>query len=77
MTIVDKINQIIINPIIILLFGLALLLFLWGVLRFITGMESDEARTTGRRHMIWGVIGMIIMFGVWAIIGVIRGTFGI
>jgi len=74
LTIVERINDVIINPILIFLFAAALLIFFWGIVEFIGGMESEEKRSTGKRHIFWGIIGMFIMFAVWAIIRVISGT---
>lgn len=73
-TIVERINDVIINPILIFLFAAALLIFFWGIVEFIAGMDSEEKRTTGKRHIFWGLIGMFIMFAVWAIIRLISGT---
>jgi hypothetical protein len=70
-------NIYIVDPLIYLLFGLALIYFLWGVLQFIMSADNDEARNTGKRHMIWGIIGMFIMISAWGIIGIITGTFHI
>jgi len=76
-TLMDKINKVIINPLITLLFAIAMVYFIWGVVEFIMGAGSEEKRATGRRHMIWGIVGMAIMAGVWGIIRVILGTLGV
>jgi uncharacterized membrane protein YidH (DUF202 family) len=67
----------IINPLIVLLFGLAIAFFLYGVLEFILNQENEEAKTNGRSHMIWGIIGLTIMMGVWVIMGMIIKTFNL
>ena len=72
--VIGRINSVIINPIIVFLFAAALLIFLWGIVEFIGGIESEEKRSTGKRHIFWGIIGMFIMFAVWAIIRIISGT---
>jgi len=74
---ISNINRLIINPLIILLFALALMYFLYGIFEFFSNAESDEKRTTGKKHMIWGIIGLTIMMGVWFILGVILDTFNI
>jgi hypothetical protein len=74
---IANINQWIINPIILLLFVLALLLFFWGLAQFILSVNSDEGRTTGKRHMLWGILGMFAMFAVFGILSVLANTFGI
>lgn len=75
--IIYKVNQVIINPLIILLLATASLVFLWGILQFLAGMESEEKRATGKKHMLWGIIGLFIMVAVFGIIKIILGTFGI
>ncbi len=76
-TFVKNVNKLIINPLIALLFGLAVAYFLYGVFEFISNQTSEEKKTTGKNHMIWGVVGMVIMMGVFTIIGMIKRTFGI
>lgn len=72
-----KINAVILNPIITLLFALALVMFLWGVFQYVVMQDSDAMHEQGRNHMFWGLIGMFIMFSVFAIIKLVTGTFGI
>ena len=75
--IIGKINAVILNPIITLLFALALVMFLWGVFQYLWMEESDKAREQGRNHMFWGVIGMFVMFSVFTIMRIIANTFGV
>ncbi|MEX2052535.1 MAG: hypothetical protein WD991_02490 [Candidatus Paceibacterota bacterium] len=72
-----SVNNNIINPLILFLFALAVVYFLWGALEFIMKQDNEEAKTTGKSHMLWGIIGITIMIGVWAILGVIQSTMGI
>ncbi|MEX0933987.1 MAG: hypothetical protein WD003_01870 [Candidatus Paceibacterota bacterium] len=75
--IVTNISTYVLNPIIALLFGLALVVFLWGVAEYFWQQDSDAARTQASRHMIWGILGMFIMFASFAIIQIIAGTIGV
>lgn len=72
-----NVNREIINPLILLLFALALVYFLYGMLEFISNASNDEKKTTGKVHMLWGVVGLTIMMGVWAILSMILNTVGI
>ena len=74
---ITKMNAEIINPLIIFLFALALVYFLYGVLEFFMNQENEEKRTASKKHMLWGIIGLTIMMGVWAILGMIISTFNI
>ncbi len=59
------------------MFSLALAYFLWGLVAFIRNAANAEARATGQRHMLWGIIGMVIMVGVFGIISLLVNLFGI
>lgn len=72
-----KVENAIINPIITLLALGAFVLFLYGVVEFIANAGNDEKRAQGQRHMIWGFIGLTIIFGAKAIIAISASTFGI
>jgi len=72
-----KLNSKIINPAIEFAFIIALVVFLFGLMEFIRGANNEEKRTKGKSHMFWGIVGFLIMFGVWGIINILVNTFGI
>ena len=58
-----------INPLIAILVGLALLAFFWGLLKFIFKIGGDEkAEESGKTIMKWGLIAMFVMLSVMGII---------
>lgn len=67
----------IINPAIELLFALAIVYFLYGVFEFIRNQDNEEKKTTGKSHMMWGLVGIAIMLGVWGILNLILNTLNI
>ena len=72
-----SVDRYIINPIIVLLFVLAFAYFLFGVFQFILNQGNEEKKTAGKSHMLWGIVGITIMFGVWTILNIILATFNI
>ena len=76
-TFVGKVNRLIINPLITLMFAAALVYFLYGVFEFYLNSGSAESRETGQKHIMYGLLGMFIMFGVYAILAVIQRTLGV
>ena len=74
---IRNVESMIIDPIIGLLFALAIVYFLYGVFEFILNQANEEKKTTGKSHMLWGVIGITIMMGVWTILGIVLNTLGI
>lgn len=74
---INKINQVIINPIIQLLFIVALIYFIWGIFVFVKGSSNEADRETGSRHMFWGIFGMFIMISAYGILNFIIGSVGV
>lgn len=70
--IVQKLIAQIINPLIRLLFVGGFLVFFYGIVVFLWKTDDSGAREDGRRHMMWGVIGMFIMVAVFGLMAVIR-----
>ncbi len=73
----NDINRVILNPLILLAFSVAFIVFLWGIVTFISNQTGDANREEGKRKIIWGLFGMFIMVSVYGLIGIILGTFGI
>lgn len=71
-----KVQDAILTPIITLLSLGAFLLFIWGIVEFIAGSDNEEKRTAGQQHMIWGLIGLVIIFGANAIVSLMKATVG-
>lgn len=60
-----------------LIFSLAFIIFLWGVFRFfIAGGEDKEKREEGKKFVMWGVIGFVLMFSLWGIVNLIINSLG-
>lgn len=67
----------IVNPAIYLLLAMAAAYFVWGVFTFVSNYEDPEAQESGKKHMIWGVIGIAIMLSAFGIMRMIAGTIGV
>ncbi|OGZ42009.1 MAG: hypothetical protein A3C80_02585 [Candidatus Ryanbacteria bacterium RIFCSPHIGHO2_02_FULL_45_43] len=66
--IIQKILDDIVAPFVTMLFILATLVFFWGLIQYLWNAENEEARKNGRKHMVWGIIGLLIMFVAGGII---------
>ena len=60
-----------------ILIGLAVIVFLWGVLQFVFHADDSDKRSEGKSFMIWGIIGIAVMVSVWGLVGFLQGTFNI
>lgn len=54
---------------IVVVAGIALLVFFWGLAKFILKIGGDtKAVEDGRKMMIWGTIALFVMVSIWGII---------
>jgi len=71
------VTRIINDSVIPLLFTLAVLMFVWGVVQFVINSDEEAKKAKGKQFMIWGVIALAVMLGVWGLVGIVGGTFNL
>ena len=64
----------IVDPIIELMFALAIVVFAYGVLQLVWGPE--ESRGKAKISMLSGIIGIFIMTAAWGIVYLVSNTVG-
>ncbi|OIO33277.1 MAG: hypothetical protein COZ49_04260 [Candidatus Yonathbacteria bacterium CG_4_10_14_3_um_filter_47_65] len=67
----------ILDPLVPLIIGLALVYFLWGVSKYILHGDDEKKREEGRQMMVYGIIGLFVMVSVWGLVNILVGTFGL
>jgi hypothetical protein len=76
----DLVEQVFIGkilaPIVPLLIGLAVVVFLYGVL-ILMFSEGGEKKEEGKQYMLWGIIGIFVMVSLWGLVAVVSGTFNL
>ena len=60
-----------------LLITLAIVVFIYGVIRYIANANDSAKREEGRNFMIWGIIGIFVIVSIWGLVELLAGTFGI
>lgn len=73
----NSVNRVILNPLITLFFAIAFLVFFYGIFQFIASETADSKREEGKRKILYGLVGMFIMFSAYGLINLILGTFNI
>ncbi|MFA6586162.1 MAG: hypothetical protein WCS86_03325 [Candidatus Paceibacterota bacterium] len=71
------INCIINRSVIPLIFALATVMFVWGVVQYVINSDEEAKKEKGREFMVWGIIGLTVMFGIWGLVSILGNTFGI
>jgi hypothetical protein len=63
---------------IVVIFGLAVVAFLIGVVRTIAGGNNENTRLEGRKLMLYGVIAIFVMVAFWGLVRVVTySLFGV
>lgn len=71
-SLINNIATKILNPLIGLLIAIAFLVFVWGIVELIYGSDNEEKIKVGKRHLVYGLIGLFIMLGVLGIMNVLQ-----
>jgi hypothetical protein len=79
--VLDKANtwvaslQRIVDILIPVAFALGLLVFFWGLIKYIFGGMEDKGKA--KDLMIWGIVALFVMASVWGLERFIGNTFGV
>lgn len=72
------ITKLINDSVIPLIFAIATVMFVWGVVNFFILNASEEAkRAQGKQFMIWGIVALAVMLSVWGLVGILTSSFGV
>ena len=74
--IIIKLIETALKPAVPLLIGLAVVVFFWGLVKYLNaGMGDAKNIKEARDLMIWGIIAITVMVSVWGIVKVVQTTF--
>lgn len=74
-SLLERIQTYVVDPIIAVIFTLGLLLFFVGIVEYLWEIKDGKTDGDGRQHLIYGLIGMLVMVSVYGIINMIINTF--
>jgi hypothetical protein len=66
----------ILNTIIPILIVLGVVYFVWGVITYMIG-DDEEAKKKGRNRVIYGIIGLVVIVGMWGLVRIVTSTFNL
>lgn len=66
---------IIATAVIPLIFALATVVFIWGVVQYVINDGEEAKKEKGRQFIIWGLIGLVVMVSVWGLVSIVTRTF--
>lgn len=68
--------QQILNSVIPLLIALGMVYFVWGVVQYVI-RDGEEAKKKGKDRIIYGIIGLAVIVGLWGLVKIVVTTFGL
>ena len=61
-----------------IIFTLAFAAFIWGIVNYFFFHGGDETkREEGKEFILWGIIGIVVLFSVWGFVNLMLSTLGI
>ena len=52
--------------------SLAILLFLWGLARYMLNQDDADARAGARNLMLWGIVIIFVMVSLWGLVNLLQ-----
>ncbi len=65
------------NDGIILLMGIAVIVFFWGLFKFMLKGGDKGANEEGRNQMLWGIIALFVMVATWGLVNLLEVMVGV
>ena len=63
------------NSVVPLLMGLAVIGFVYGIIQFFLYPDNEEKRKSGKAFMFWGIFSLFVIVSIWGLVGILSGTF--
>lgn len=59
-----------------ILIALGVVFFVYGVITYVISSD-EEAKKAGRDRIIYGIIGLAVIIGLWGLVNIVTNTFGL
>ncbi len=60
-----------------LLMSVAVLVFFWGIIKFIAQAGDERAVEEGKGFIIYGLVGIFVIITLWGIVGFMQESLGL
>jgi len=58
-----------------LLVSLAVVGFVYGIIKYFLNPDNEEKRKEGKSFMFWGLVTLFVIVSIWGLVGILSGTF--
>lgn len=74
---VDDVQAFLRDQVIPLLIVIATIIFMVGILRYVTAGGDEEKIKAGRNMLIFGIVALAVMISMWGLVKILIDTFGV
>ena len=67
----------IVKAIVPLLISVALIVFIWGLIKYLTKVGDEGERAKAIQLMLWGIVAIFVMSSVWGLVALLQNTFSV
>lgn len=54
--------------------GIALLVFFYGLTKYIFNQSNANEKESSKQIIVWGLVGLFVLFSIYGIVNVFKGT---
>lgn len=66
-----------ITQLIPLMIAIGVLYFIWGLVSFIASADDEAARASAKMKMVWGIVALFVIVGVWGFVALLQQFTGV
>ncbi len=75
-TLIESIGSVV-NIALPVVVAIALLVFFWGLVKFIFAQGDETAKADAKKIMLWGLIALFVIISVWGLVRFIQSSLGL
>ena len=65
----------VLNLLIKVLIGIAVVLFLYGIIKYVSSGDDEAKRKEAKNYIVYGIVVLFVMVSVWGLVGILSGSF--
>lgn len=75
--IIDYAICLIVKSIVPLLYAIAIMVFIWGVIQYFLNPNNAKEKESARKYILLGLTGLFVLVSVSGLVQILRETFGV
>lgn len=76
-SIINTAKNTVLTPLITLLIISTTVIFIWGIIKYISAASDSKKIGEAKQFMLWGIVGLFVIVAMWGLVKIIQTTFEI